>query len=55
MAPPAIVDYIVAHELAHLRVRAHNAEYWSLVGQAIPDYNLRRRRLRELGATLDIG
>lgn len=55
MAPPAIVDYIVAHELAHLRVRAHNAAYWSLVGQAIPDYNLRRRRLRELGATLDIG
>ena len=55
MAPPAIVDYVVAHELAHLRVRAHNAEYWSLVGQAIPDYNLRQRRLRDLGATLDIG
>ena len=55
MAPPAIVDYIVAHELAHLRVRPHNAEYWGVVGQAIPDYPLRRRRLRELGAAFNIG
>ena len=55
MAPPAILDYIVAHELAHLRVRAHNAEYWGVVAQAIPDYRLRRQRLRELGAALDIG
>ena len=55
MAPPAILDYIVAHELAHLRVRAHNAEYWGVVAQAIPDYRLRRQRLRTLGAALDIG
>ncbi len=55
MAPPAILDYIVAHELAHLRVRAHNAEYWGVVAQAVPDYRQRRQRLRELGAALDIG
>jgi hypothetical protein len=55
MAPPTILDYIVAHELAHLRVRAHNAEYWGVVAQAIPDYRLRRQRLREMGAALNIG
>ena len=31
MAPPALVDYIVAHELAHLRVRGHGADYWGIV------------------------
>ena len=28
MAPPALLDYVVAHELAHLRVRGHTPEYW---------------------------
>ena len=52
MAPPALVDYVVAHELAHLRVRGHAAEYWAVVAQAVPDYRRRRERLRELGAHL---
>lgn len=52
MAPPALIDYIVAHELAHLRIRAHSAEYWGVVAQAIPDYRMRRERLREVGAVL---
>ncbi|MEX1023214.1 MAG: SprT family zinc-dependent metalloprotease [Dehalococcoidia bacterium] len=54
MAPPALIDYVVAHELAHLRIRAHSAEYWAVVAQAIPDYRMRRERLREVGAVLDI-
>ena len=55
MAPPAILDYVIAHELAHLRVPSHGPEYWAVVTQAIPDYRLRRKRLRDLGAALDIG
>ncbi len=54
MVSPALLDYVVAHELAHLRVRSHNAEYWAFVAQAIPDYRLRRQRLRELGLTLPL-
>ena len=54
MAPPALLDYVVAHELAHLRVRNHTSEYWSVVSQAIPDYCLRRQRLREVGPLLSI-
>lgn len=50
MLPPALIDYVVAHELAHLRVRPHSAEYWSVVAQAIPDYRLRREHLKEEGA-----
>lgn len=49
MLPPALIDYVVAHELAHLRVRAHSAEYWTTVGQAVPDYRARRERLKEVG------
>lgn len=54
MAPPAIVDYVIAHELAHLRVRKHNPEYWAIVAQAMPDYRARRERLSKLGASFDI-
>lgn len=49
MAAPALIDYLVAHELAHLKVRGHSADYWAVVAQAIPDYQRRRERLRELG------
>jgi predicted metal-dependent hydrolase len=54
MVAPALLDYVVAHELAHLRVRNHNAEYWALVAQAIPDYRLRRQQLRETGLILPL-
>ena len=49
MVAPALIDYLVAHELAHLKVRSHSSEYWAFVAQAIPDYQRRRQRLRELG------
>ncbi len=54
MAPPAVLDYLVAHELAHLRVRGHTPEYWAVVAQAAPDHRLRRERLREVGPLLRI-
>ena len=54
MAPPALLDYVVAHERAHLRVRGHTPDYWAIVSQAVPDYRLRRTRLRELGPQLAI-
>ena len=54
MAPPALLDYVIAHELAHLRVRGHTPEYWAVVAQAVPDYRIRRARLREVGPLLNI-
>jgi predicted metal-dependent hydrolase len=54
MAPPALLDYVIAHELAHLRVRAHTPEYWAVVAQAVPDYRARRERLREIGPLLSM-
>jgi len=54
MAPPALFDYVVIHELAHLRERSHRRGYWALVAKAAPDYRERRQRLAALGPTLDL-
>jgi predicted metal-dependent hydrolase len=52
MAEPALVDYVVVHELLHLKVRNHGPGFWAEMAAALPDYVLRRTRLRELGKTL---
>ncbi len=38
MAPPEVVDYIVIHELAHLREQNHTEEFWSVVAEFDPKY-----------------
>ena len=54
MAEPAILDYVVVHELVHLAIKNHSAEFWTTVATAMPDYAIRRRRLRELGPYLSL-
>jgi predicted metal-dependent hydrolase len=43
--PLATVDYVVAHELAHLREMNHGPRFWAVVGSVVPDYREARRRL----------
>lgn len=45
--PQIVQDYLVIHELCHLKFMNHGEEYWSLVGQFSPDYKLHRRWLNE--------
>ena len=47
-APLALVDYVICHELAHLRQMNHSAAFWAEVERQCPDY---RRRRAELFAT----
>jgi len=54
MAPPALIDYVVVHELVHLRTRNHSAEFWAGVRDLLPDYRLRRALLREVGPGLTL-
>lgn len=56
--PPTLIDYVLAHELAHLWRRDHGPEFWRLVERAMPGYQERRERLRRLGPDLwlpDVG
>lgn len=46
MAPISIVDYIVVHELCHLKIKSHSAEFWRLISLALPDYQKRRDWLK---------
>lgn len=50
MAPPAIIDYVVVHELAHIPERNHSPRFWNKVGRVLPDYKERRKWLKEHGA-----
>ncbi len=44
--PTYLLDYIVVHELCHLKEMNHSAKFWSLVERQIADYKIKRRELR---------
>lgn len=47
--PTRLIDYVVAHELVHLLHPDHTRDFWSTLGRAMPDYEVRRESLRRLG------
>ena len=54
MLEPALVDYVIVHELAHLTIRNHSDDYWKLVVRIVPDAQERRRKLRDVGRALPL-
>jgi len=44
---PSVIDYVIAHELAHLREMNHSSEFWAGVGQILPDYEQARAILKK--------
>jgi predicted metal-dependent hydrolase len=53
-APPHIIHYVVAHELAHLKEMNHSPKFWAWVEKLCPDYSAARQELKALSAQLHL-
>ena len=51
-APPHIINYVVCHELAHLKEMNHSAKFWAEVASIFPDYKLAEKELKALSPML---
>lgn len=51
-APPAVIDYVIIHELCHLQQMNHSANFWQLVEQFAADYREHRSWLKQHGQLL---
>jgi len=45
--PESLIEYVVVHELAHIKEKNHSAKFWNLVEKYLPDVKKRRKLLRE--------
>jgi hypothetical protein len=54
LAPPEVLDYVVVHELCHLRELNHSARFWRHVRAARPEYERARAWLAEHAESLDL-
>ena len=43
---PEVIDYVVAHELSHLRELNHSPRFWAIVASVMPDYETRQKQLK---------
>jgi predicted metal-dependent hydrolase len=54
MAPAAIMDYVIIHELCHLIHSNHQSQFWSKVQSVIPDYKIRKEWLKERSIIINV-
>jgi predicted metal-dependent hydrolase len=52
LAPEAVLDYVVEHEVCHLEVMDHSPRFWRLLESRVPDWRRHSRWLRRYGSTL---
>lgn len=55
MAPPEVLDYVVVHELCHLREFNHSPRFWALVEAQLPEYACWKKWLKDHGSELGLG
>lgn len=51
-APPHIIQYVIAHELAHLKEMNHSSRFWAIVARLFPSYRDAEAELRQLSRQL---
>jgi predicted metal-dependent hydrolase len=49
MAPPSVIDYVIIHELMHIKEKNHSSRFWKLIENVMPEYRLHRLWLKENG------
>lgn len=49
MAPMSQLEYVVAHEMCHIKYKDHSNKYWKLLCSIMPDYEIRKEALRKDG------
>jgi predicted metal-dependent hydrolase len=54
LAPTEVIDYVVVHELCHMKIRNHSRDYWRLVQSVLPDHKKRRAWLKDHGHLLTL-
>lgn len=52
LAPPAVRDYVVVHELCHRKEMNHSTKFWAEVERVLPDYKTSKKWLKENGGEL---
>jgi predicted metal-dependent hydrolase len=54
LAPEAVLEYVVEHEVCHIEVMDHSPRFWALLESRVPDWREHSRWLRRYGATLTL-
>jgi hypothetical protein len=53
MAPEPVIDYVIVHEVTHLKELSHSKRFWKLVDEECPGWREHRKWLDEHGAELN--
>lgn len=52
LAPQEVIDYVIVHELCHLRQMNHSSKFWAEVAAIMPDYKNQEKWLKQNGASI---
>ena len=52
LTPPEVIDYVIVHELCHIKEMNHSKKFWTEVEKVIPEYKARREWLKKNGNVL---
>ncbi len=54
MLPPEIIDYVIIHELSHIKEMNHSQKFWNTIAMFLPSYPVLRKRLKKYSFALEL-
>ena len=49
LMPKEVIDYVLHHELVHLKILSHSSKFWEELGRSFPDYKKKIKQLKYFG------